>query len=270
MNYKPQPNFITLPLFGKKPLSGDPLTITDKNAYHFVIGSVLGDGYISKSNFNLEMEQKSVTYAFWKRTLAKEYGLIGVNSTKLYEISFMGKKAYLPLTMKKHKVQGKNRMKTNKTYYRSFSFATRAVFYDPRWRELFYHKLDKKQGRKEFRKKIPDNIADLFYSPLALAIWYLDDGTYDIAKGTIRISSGDWTNDECLVMQKCLKDNFNLETSFYMLSSTSDQPAHFYVKKKSYRQFYEHVKPTVDRLIQDHPQVFTSVGVEKKVRLEQP
>ena len=133
MNYKPQPNFITLPLFGKKPLSGDPLTITDKNAYHFVIGSVLGDGYISKSNFNLEMEQKSVTYAFWKRTLAKEYVLIGVNSTKLYEISFMGKKAYLPLTMKKH-----------------------------------------------------------------------------------------------------------------------------------------HVKPTVDRLIQDHPQVFTSVGVEKKVRLEQP
>lgn len=253
-------------LVGKRPRSGDSKEITDPKAFHYAVGNVLGDGSIHKNNNLLEIEQKSPTYAIWKRNEAMVLGLISVHSDLSHTFHLFGKTVQLPLTVKKHKVKLINRNKRNRTFYRSFSFSCRAVFHDPNWRNFFYEKVTNR-GNKQYRKKLPRNIKDLFYSPYALAIWYLDDGFYDTTKNTVRISVGEWTKTECLWMQECLEQNFGVQTSLYI---TGGVPHHLYVNAKSYAQFYSHVNPTIQELLKAHPKAYLSEGFQTKVRLRVP
>lgn len=255
-----------LKLFAKRPKVGDSKEITDPKAYHFALGNILGDGSIHKQYKLLEIEQKSATYAFWKRNKAIEHGLISIHSNSLHTFRFASKTVQLPLTVKNHKVKLINRNKTKKPFYRSFSFSCRAVFHDPNWRDFFYEKVSNR-GNKQYRKKLPGNIKDLFYSPYALAIWYLDDGFYDLNKNTVRLSVGEWTRTECLWMQECLEQNFGIQTSVY---SSGGVPHHLYVKLNSYAQFYSHVNPTVQELLRAHPKAYLSEGLKTKVRLKSP
>lgn len=258
-------NKIILPLEAKKPRAGDSKNVTSADAHHFAVGSILGDGSISKRDLNLEIESKSATFATWKRDLAKDLGLISVHAkdTTSWELKIAGKKIRLPLTVKNHSL--KKTSNTTKRYYRSFSFVTRSVFYDAQWRDSFYEPLPNPKRGKEFRKKVPSNIKELFWSDFALAIWYLDDGTFDPQKGTARLAAGEWTESECELMQECLKDNFNLTTSLY---KSNGVPHHFYVKVDSYPEFYKRIKPTIDKLLAAYPKAGISTGLIGKMRLK--
>lgn len=58
----------TLRIYAIKPQNGDLKEIKSLDAFHFSVGSILGDGAIpkEKNKTYLEMEQASPTYAKWK------------------------------------------------------------------------------------------------------------------------------------------------------------------------------------------------------------
>jgi len=59
-------------------------------------------------------------------------------------------------------------------------------------------------------KCVPENIGQ-YLTPLALAVWIMDDGA-KVGKG-LKLSTNSFTYNECLVLVKVLSDNFNLKTS---------------------------------------------------------
>ena len=63
---------------------------------------------------------------------------------------------------------------------------------------------------QRFIKKIPLNLEELLIDPLALAIWYLDDGTKRSDTESCRIASQSFSKDEHELLQSCLYNNFNI------------------------------------------------------------
>lgn len=244
--YKTEGDFFTpkhekklLEMRALRPFPGESAIVDNEQAFHIAIGSVLGDGTISKRDFNLEMEQKSATYTLWKQQLCVQCQLRmnRINSKPYKQFKLLGNlPSNLPFTCKMHRKKDKQTGKIKQ--YRSFSFATRALFRFE-WRDLFYTPVSGK-GKREYRKRIPPQIKDYFWGDLALAIFFLDDGWYDKQKKTVRLSTGEWPREECEWLTDCLLQNFNLHTEIYPLTG---EPHHIYIKRNSYNAFYERVNP---------------------------
>ena len=61
-------------------------------------------------------------------------------------------------------------VRTEKTYYRS-AFDTKTLRSFHQFRDLFYPRGE---------KCVPENIIDFFHDPMALLVWYLDDGALKV------------------------------------------------------------------------------------------
>lgn len=64
--------------------------------------------------------------------------------------------------------------------------------------------------REQFIKKVPLNISEILTDPLALAVWYLDDGTKRSDTESCRIATQSFSQKENQLLQECLKINFNI------------------------------------------------------------
>lgn len=258
--------------FKKIPISTGPSVnqppIQSDDAYHFSIGSILGDGSINKKKHILEIEQRSARFAMWKRGIAIATGLIADHNFKgNYKKKLRLAKGqiviHLPLTWK-------GRVKNNgprgkPVYRRGWAFTTRALYHDPQWRNLFYKKKEDtyvREGRTQYRKCLPPNIKQYFWGNLALAIFYLDDGWYDWAKKTARFSVGEFSREECGYLVECLKDNFNIEGVVY---PKTGQPHHLFVKRTSYPALYFQVYPYFLDLQEKHPRYALNKAMKNKV-----
>lgn len=63
---------------------------------------------------------------------------------------------------------------------------------------------------ERFIKKVPLNISEILTDPLALAVWYLDDGTKRSDTKSCRIATQSFSQQENQLLQECLKINFNI------------------------------------------------------------
>jgi len=69
------------------------------------------------------------------------------------------------------------------------------------------------EGYRTGTKIVPKSVAkDL--TPLALAIWIMDDGNY--SHGAINISTYSFTLDDIIFLQRILRTNFNAESKYYL------------------------------------------------------
>ncbi len=114
-----------------------------------LIGTILGDGYLQKTgkeNARLRLEHgfRQKEYLFWK---VAELGNL-----------FQGKPKYLERV---HPISRK--------VYKYFRHQSQSTPYLGKLRKIFY---------QDNQKRIPENIDKFLYSPLALAVWYMDDGYY--------------------------------------------------------------------------------------------
>jgi len=64
--------------------------------------------------------------------------------------------------------------------------------------------------RQRFVKKIPLNLEEELINPLALAVWYLDDGTKRSDTESCRIATQSFSKDKHELLQNCLKNNFDI------------------------------------------------------------
>lgn len=153
----------------------------DDRLNQIVIGTILGDGYLTKSG-SLQIDHSTIqkNYVDWKY---KELG------------DFAGKP---PTTIKRvHK-------KTNKESF-SYRFYTKSKFKDLRL--LFYP-----NGKKE----VPKNINELLVSDIALAVWFRDDGgkSGNTPYGLV-ISVAGFSKEEQFLLQTCLLNNYGLNVTIW-------------------------------------------------------
>lgn len=90
------------------------------------------------------------------------------------------------------------------------------------------------------RKCVPKTIGK-YITPLALAIWIMDDGA-KVGKG-LKFSTNSFTYEECVYLTEVLYKNFKLKASV-QLAGNKDQHI-IYIWKESMKDLYEIVSPYI-------------------------
>lgn len=92
---------------------------------------------------------------------------------------------------------------------------------------------------KDGKKCVPYNIGD-YLTPLALAVWIMDDGG-KVGKSGLKLSTNSFTYDECVNLVNVLHKNFKLKASV-QLAGAKDQYI-IYIWKESMKDLYTIVSP---------------------------
>jgi hypothetical protein len=169
-----------------------------------VVGSLLGDGYLT-SNGSLQIEHclEQAAYTLWKYQMLQPI-------------------AGQPPTM----VERNDRC-TRKTY-RSMRFYTKAVLKD--FRAGFY---------KDRRKIVPSHLGDIL-DPLAVAVWFMDDGGRGARtpRGLV-FNTSCYSAEEQVILTKLLFDLFGVLASIHK----HGRGFQLYIKAESFSRFSELVSP---------------------------
>lgn len=165
-----------------------------------LVGSLLGDCHGER------LMNGGVRFKFKQSIKHKEYLFF------LYE--FLLKRGYTNNTLP-NLVKNKLGNKTFEAYYfNTYSFSSLLWLY-----KSFY---------KNKSKVIPNNIYDLI-TPLALAIWIQDDGTWK--ESSIRITTNNFNLKELEWLVLVLNNKFNLKCSIHHFTQTNQYQ--IYIKKES-------------------------------------
>lgn len=151
-----------------------------------LVGTLLGDAFLQKTgerNARLRLEHGAAQkeYLFWK---AGEFPRL-----------FQGKPVFIerthPLTKRTYQ------------YWRQQSNATPEL---GKWRKLFY---------PDGKKHIPAILPELLNQPIALAVWYMDDGYYYPKDHNSYLYLGKVTEEEALVAVRAISKNFGVNARIY-------------------------------------------------------
>jgi len=147
------------------------IEVTDRQ-YEIIVGSLLGDAYIHpKGKIQFEHSDKAKEYLEWKFQELKGLRYNRVGSVE---------------------------RKVGNSLTRSYRFWTRQ-FFRP-LRVMFY------QDKKRLSLKILNAL-----TPLALAVWFMDDGHFEKAKKRCIIATDGFSNEDRTMLQLFLKQRYGLD-----------------------------------------------------------
>lgn len=188
----------------------------DQIIYSIVFGSLLGDGHAEKRNGGLGtrisfyQESTHVSYLLWLHSLLSNRGYC--NKTLPQIQTRLGSKGVVRKTLRFHTWT-----------YTSFNFI----------HDLFYNNKV---------KKVPQSIAS-YLTPLALAIWIMDDGA-KVSKG-LKFCTNSFSYSDCLLLVDVLYLNFKLKSSVQSAGATNQY--NVYIWKESMPLLREIVSPYIIR-----------------------
>ena len=198
-----------------------------------IIGSVLGDTHLEKrqkgvgTRIIFEQSNKNVEYLMWFHNYFASRGYCNPNKPKLHT-----------------RVK-----KDNKVFYHfrvnSYTFSSFNWIHD-----MFY-KFDIESNK--FLKIVPLNIEE-YLTPLALAIWFMVDGS-KLEPG-VRIATNNFTLNEVQFLCGILYKKYNLIATVH--SGGKDKGFVLYINKKSVPLFISLVK------IYMHPSLYYKLGIVGK------
>ncbi len=157
-----------------------------KQQTNVLIGTILGDGFLQKTGeknarLRLEHSQKQKDYVLWKGNI---FGRL-----------FQGRPNYLERIHPKNKVAYK---------YCRWQSSSGPAF--GKWRKYFY---------PNGKKIIPIDIGKILTEPIALAVWYMDDGYFNKIDRNSYIYLGRVTRAEAEILQKAVEKNFGIVATIY-------------------------------------------------------
>jgi len=183
----------------EKPLS--------QEAKDVIIGSMLGDGHITKWGYFQEKHyRKQVQYLEWKGEELKE---LQTDNSYSYDCSIDSR---------------------SRSFIESYIFRTMAHSFLYEMRKKFY-----KEENGIWRKTIPDDMEDLLNDKV-LAIWFMDDGNTDWtyrngiklyvnALAQCKLSSESFTIKDNIILQNILQKKFNLISNIrYKIPESNEKP----------------------------------------------
>lgn len=104
---------------------------------------------------------------------------------------------------------------------------------------LYYHNLFYPNGKKVVTREILDKL-----EPLGLAVWYCDDGCYDVPNASIYTNS--FTFEEHKIIQTYFKEKWNLNAKIRIAKKKNYNPTYYTsFDADSSRRFFELIKPYV-------------------------
>ena len=186
----------------------------NKEILSIIFGSLLGDGHAEKrlmgigTRITFFQEASHVKYILYLHEILSKSGYCNTNK---------------PVIKNRLGIKGKLRkiVRFSTWTYTSFNWI----------HELWY---------KNNKKCVPECINE-YLSPLALAIWIMDDGC-KVSKG-LKLCTNSFTYNECLILIKALNDNFNIKASV-QLSGSKDQYI-LYIWKESMDNLSNIVSPFI-------------------------
>jgi len=183
-----------------------------------IIGATLGDSHLEKrkkgvgTRFIFEQSNKNVEYLMWFHSYLSTRGYCNTNKPKLH---------------KRIKKKGEIFF-----HYRINSY----TFSSFNWIHEMFYKYD--ITKQNFIKIIPFNIEE-YLTPLAIAIWFMDDGS-KLGKG-VKIATNCFTIKELDFLCKILNKKYNLTVTIQ--SGGKNKGNTLYINKKSMPIFSKLVKP---------------------------
>jgi hypothetical protein len=189
-----------------------------------IIGSTLGDTHLEKrgkgTRIIFEQSNKNIEYLMWFHNYLSVRGYCNIQKPKLHK-----------------------RIKKDGIFYHyrvnSYTFSSLNWIHD-----MFYTgaaSLSQRQSINYIQKKIkiiPLNIEE-YLTPLALAIWFMDDGSK--IGNSARIATNCFLHNEIIFLSEVLYKKYNLKTS--VLSSGINKGHIIYISTKSMTDFIDIVKP---------------------------
>ena len=198
-----------------------------EDIFQIVIGSILGDGSLSpltkrrhSSSIDISQHIDKLSYLKWlHKTLRKKFFLNSIKPKKGFEQIYR---------------------------FRSKPNITLGIL-----RNKFYSSHDGK-------KIIPSDIQKLLRNPIALAIWYMDDGTLDNRHKyhfNSSIATYCFTFEECNMLKETLRNNFGINVSVNQSTMRGKIYPRIYIKSESMGNFIKMVKPYI------HPVFNYKIGI---------
>ena len=189
----------------------------EKHAREIIIGSLLGDGWLTSltptkgtSIYFVKYHNKNVDYLNWLKSELNELHPSELKKTPNYP-----------------------------QYY----FYTQARVDIGELRKLFYP--------HEGRKIVPKNISALLSNPKSLAVWYQDDGTLDNRSKyhwNAMFSTYCFSYEECVLLAKTLDANFGIKVSVCKCQMRNKMYYRLYVLSSSMDRFIKIIKPYIHPL----------------------
>jgi len=177
------------------------LYVSDRQI-EILVGCLLGDAYLTKlGKIQIEQSKKQEEYIKWKHQ-------------ELSSISYSGLKEVVRFDKKDNRTT------------KSLRFWTRQYF--KVWRDVFY-----REGLKVF----PADLAK-WITPLSIAVWFMDDGSYD--KKSNCIFSTESFNEESRVELVGILKDFGIEVSS---NKNGISGTRLRVRSKSLYRFFELIRP---------------------------
>lgn len=186
----------------------------NKDIMSIIFGSLLGDAHAEKrvlgigTTISFYQEESHLKYIYFLHSILSKAG-------------YCNKK--IPEAKKRLGIKGKIRKvaRFHTWTYTSFNWI----------QEIWYI---------NGRKCVPYNIGE-FLTPLALAIWVMDDGA-KISKG-LKLSTNSFTYKECIYLVNVLYDNFNIKAS---VQSAGVENQHIiYIWKQSMNDLSNIISPFI-------------------------
>lgn len=182
--------------------------------YNIVIGLLLGDGYLYKDG-RLQVEQSMNHQQYLEWLYSELLNLSGKLSLNIKRI---------------HPKTGKDSFSCR--FYTLKCFTTLEY--------IFYKKLNNEKKRT---KVVPIQI-EQFLDPVALAVWFMDDGgKAQNTKRAAYINATSFTSSERVLLQKAVQNVFGLKINIQKAGGNNQY--NFYIPASSYEKFCEIVLPTV-------------------------
>ena len=75
------------------------------------------------------------------------------------------------------------------------------------------------------KKVVPDNIIRFLQDPLALAVWYLDDGALRTDSRAFRFHTNSYSLHDVQLLRSALKENFNIVSGIHTQQNKKQTPA---------------------------------------------
>ena len=208
------------------------------SASDLVIGTILGDGYISKRGvLTIEHSLSSEPYVTWKYLVMKEAGLL-TPRCQPRAVKRCRKSMQTCQALFSRRVSNHTEVSSLRDFWRvtrSLRFNTRTLY--AKERGAFYE-------NNTGRKRIPINFHLLLSAP-ALAVWFMDDGGKggNSRDGMVLDVTG-FSEKEKVLIQQVLRNKFLISTTIQQSSPNSrHNSAKIFVLKSSALHFRKLISP---------------------------
>ena len=215
----------------------------NKETMVIITGSLLGDGCISRNKYRhryeVERKYEDIEYSKWLYDILKS-DIKGLN----------------------HIVRERER-RMNGYVFKSKMCRIYSKYYNEMTvlRHMFY---------KDNIKYISDNILE-YITPLSMAVWYMDDGSYDINRFTIQLRTDSFNLDD---QKKLIKQllNYNIKGNIAMYGKGKKKRYYIYLPKFEALNFlkvtHKYIHPSMDRKLPDGWQEVIDLPANYHIRLD--